>query len=49
MGIDKRAGILVQTGDGVLCVTRLQYRTRKALEWRAFLNGARDFLNARFV
>ncbi|MDR2537975.1 MAG: methionyl-tRNA formyltransferase, partial [Treponema sp.] len=37
LGIDKRAGILVQTGDGVLCVTRLQYRTRKALEWRAFL------------
>lgn len=49
LGIDKRAGILVQTGDGVLCVTRLQYRTKKALEWRAFLNGARDFLNARFV
>jgi methionyl-tRNA formyltransferase len=49
LGIDKRAGILVQTGDGVLCVTRLQYRTRKALEWRAFLNGAKDFLNARFV
>ena len=49
LGIDKRAGILIQTGDGVLCVTRLQYRTKKALEWRAFLNGARDFLNARFV
>ena len=49
LGIDKQAGILVQTGDGVLCITRLQYRTRKALEWRAFLNGARDVLNARFV
>lgn len=49
LGIDKRAGILVQTGDGVLCVTRLQYRTKKALEWRVFLNGARDFLNARLV
>jgi methionyl-tRNA formyltransferase len=49
LGIDKRAGILVQTGDGVLGVTRLQYRTRKALEWRAFLNGVRDFLNARLV
>jgi hypothetical protein len=22
----------------------LQYRTKKALEWRAFLNGARDFI-----
>jgi hypothetical protein len=24
-------------------VTKLQYRTKKALEWRAFLNGVRDF------
>jgi methionyl-tRNA formyltransferase len=43
LGIDKRRGILVQTGDGVLAVTMLQYRTKKALEWRAFLNGVRDF------
>jgi methionyl-tRNA formyltransferase len=40
---DKRRGILVQTGDGVLAVTMLQYRTKKALEWRTFLNGVRDF------
>jgi methionyl-tRNA formyltransferase len=43
LGIDKQRGILVQTGDGVLAVTMLQYRTKKALEWRAFLNGVRDF------
>jgi methionyl-tRNA formyltransferase len=49
LGIDKKAGILVQTGRGVLAVRRLQYWTRKALEWRAFLNGARDFLNTRLV
>jgi methionyl-tRNA formyltransferase len=49
LGIDKGAGILVQTGRGVLAVRRLQYWTRKALEWRTFLNGARDFLNTRLV
>jgi methionyl-tRNA formyltransferase len=43
LGVDKEAGILVQTGDGIVGVTRLQYRARKALDWRAFLNGVRDF------
>jgi methionyl-tRNA formyltransferase len=47
LGIDKRRGILVQTGDGVLALTVLQYRTRKALDWRAFLNGVRDFEGTR--
>jgi methionyl-tRNA formyltransferase len=49
LGIDKGAGILIQTGRGVLAVRRLQYWTRKALEWRDFLNGARDFLNTRLI
>ncbi|MDR3355951.1 MAG: methionyl-tRNA formyltransferase [Spirochaetaceae bacterium] len=43
LGADRNAGILIQTGDGVLAVSRLQYRTRKALDWRSFLNGARNF------
>ena len=43
LGIDKKDGILVQTGEGVLAVTELQYQARKALFWRDFLNGARDF------
>jgi methionyl-tRNA formyltransferase len=47
LGVDKRRGILVQTGDGVLAVTRLQYRAKKALDWRAFLNGARGFTGSR--
>jgi methionyl-tRNA formyltransferase len=44
LGIDKQAGILIQTGDGVFAACRLQYRTRKALDWRSFLNGAKDFI-----
>ena len=45
VGTDTRRGILVQTGNGILGITRLQYRAKKALEWRAFLNGAGDFIN----
>jgi methionyl-tRNA formyltransferase len=46
-GIDKEAGILVQTGEGILCITELQYQGKKALFWKNFLNGARDFLGAQ--
>lgn len=46
-GIDKRVGILIQTGDGLLAATRLQYGAKKPLDWRSFLNGARDFIGSR--
>jgi methionyl-tRNA formyltransferase len=49
LGIDKQRGILVQTGDGVLAVQKLQYQAKKALEWGAFLNGARGFIGSRFI
>jgi len=47
LGIDKENGILIQTGDGILSVTQLQYQAKKALVWRDFLNGARDFLGSQ--
>jgi methionyl-tRNA formyltransferase len=47
LGIDKGRGILVQTGDGILAVERLQYRTKKALDWKDFLNGVRGFTGSR--
>jgi len=47
LGKDKDKGILIQTGDGILAVSELQYRTKKAQEWRAFLNGARNFMGVR--
>jgi methionyl-tRNA formyltransferase len=46
LGIDKQAGILVQTGEGILAVTELQYQAKKALCFRDFLNGARDFTDS---
>jgi len=47
LGKDKVKGILIQTGDGVLAVSELQYRTKKVLNWNDFLNGARNFLGAK--
>jgi methionyl-tRNA formyltransferase len=43
LGIDKKLGILIQTGEGILAVKELQYQARKALGWKDFMNGARDF------
>jgi methionyl-tRNA formyltransferase len=43
LGIDKQDGILVQTGRGILALRELQYQAKKALFWRDFMNGARDF------
>ncbi|MCL2267511.1 MAG: methionyl-tRNA formyltransferase [Treponema sp.] len=43
LGIDKQCGILIQTGNGILSVSGLQYEAKKALHWRDFINGARDF------
>jgi len=47
LGIDKQYGILIQTGDGILAAQELQYQTKKALFWKDFLNGARDFTGAK--
>jgi methionyl-tRNA formyltransferase len=47
LGIDQKYGILIQTGEGILAVTQLQYQAKKALFWRDFLNGARDFIGAQ--
>ena len=43
LGQNKLCGILIQTGKGILAVSQLQYKTKKALFWTDFLNGARDF------
>ncbi len=43
LGIDKKNGILVQTGEGVLALETLQWRTKKVLDWKSFMNGSRNF------
>ena len=47
LGKDRDKGILIQTGDGILAASELQYRTKKALDWKAFLNGTRNFIGTR--
>jgi methionyl-tRNA formyltransferase len=47
LGKDKDMGILIQTGGGILAVSHLQYQWKKAMEWKAFLNGAQNFLGAK--
>jgi methionyl-tRNA formyltransferase len=46
-GMDREEGILVQTGRGMLGITKLQLEGKKPLHWEQFLNGNRDFLHAR--
>ena len=39
LAADRDHGLLVRTGSGFLAVERLQLQFKKALDWRAFLNG----------
>lgn len=44
MEYNKSEGILVGTGGGVLCVQMLQRQGKKAMNYKDFMNGARDFV-----
>ncbi len=44
--VDKSKGILVQTGNGLLALRRLQLPAKKALDFQAFANGARGFIGS---
>ena len=44
LSFDKKRGILVQTGSGILAVTELQRQGKKALDAQSFMNGARNFI-----
>lgn len=46
LGMDKKEGILVQTGSGILVLKKLQLQGRKVLDWRSFLNGNQKFKTA---
>jgi len=48
VALDNSRGIMVQTGNGLLALRRLQLQTRKSLPFREFANGVRDIVGARF-
>lgn len=40
----KSDGIFIKTGDGVLCVVKLQRQGKNPMEYKDFMNGARNFV-----
>ena len=44
LGFDKSDGILIQTGNGLLAVKSLQLQSRKANDWKSFINGTQNFI-----
>lgn len=44
LGFDKSDGILIQTGKGILAVTFLQLQSKKANDWKSFINGVQHFI-----
>lgn len=42
----KNSGFLVNTGDGTIWITMLQLQSKKALDFKSFNNGVKDFINS---
>lgn len=40
----KSNGIYIKTGNGILCVTKLQKQGKNAMNYKDFINGARNFI-----
>lgn len=43
---NKKDGIFFKTGNGVLVVQNLQWQAKKAMNWKDFMNGARNFIGS---
>ncbi len=46
LAYSKQRGILIQTGDGVLIATELQMQAKKVMDYKSFMNGARNFIGS---
>ena len=46
IGIDKKQGILIQTGEGILAIRRLQLQTKKAMDWQSFIHGNQHIISS---
>lgn len=44
LDFSKADGILVQTGNGILAIRKLQRQGKNAMDYKSFMNGARNFL-----
>ncbi|MDX9897552.1 MAG: methionyl-tRNA formyltransferase [Spirochaetia bacterium] len=46
VSVDKSKGIMVQTGEGLIALERLQLRGKKPMHWKDFANGARGLVGS---
>lgn len=46
LGVDKKRGILVETGEGILALQSLQLQARKVMDWRSFINGNQGIITS---
>ena len=46
LSLDKKHGILIKCGTGVLAATELQWQAKKAMNYKDFMNGSRNFIGA---
>ena len=46
MALDKKTGLLVQTGSGVLAITKMQLQAKKTVDYRAFANGQKEVVGS---
>ncbi len=44
LSFSKKYGILIQCGTGILVAKELQWQAKKAMDYKSFMNGARDFI-----
>lgn len=44
--MNKKEGILIQTGEGIIAVTELQLQSKKVLDHKSFINGVKNFIGA---
>jgi methionyl-tRNA formyltransferase len=46
VSVVKKRGILIATGEGMLCVTQLQLQSKKEMDFSSFLNGNSGFIGS---
>lgn len=46
LSLNKKNGIIIKTGDGSIAVTKLQLQSKKALDYKSFINGVKNFIGA---
>ena len=44
LGTDKSSGIIVKTGKGLLALKNVQLQGKKAMNWKDFMNGSRNYV-----